>query len=268
LEEKDEFKTELLKKGEEKAFFDLLRTCFGMGESENGFFRWKYEQYPWPVLENTVVVRRGDRLAGAISLWPMKIKVNGDHTLDIMVAGGAATDPQFREKGVWWKYMEGARQLSKERQATLLFGYVTSTAPTYKARVKRGAKELFSQNYHIKILNYPNFFRSAFQSREFQNAMRLSDLGEKIRGLDERILIKPKDEASFYIIIKNGEIKIEEESAEKPTITVKGEISRLIYAREMRDVIKMILTGKVQVKFSLRKVRRVYGVFKVLRRAL
>jgi GNAT superfamily N-acetyltransferase len=240
-----------------------MRLCFGgKDEGESQYFQWKYERFPGLGPENTIVVKKDDSLVGAMTLWPMKVKICPAHTLDILVAGGAATHPQFRGKGIWWKYMEGARLSCRKKGASLLFGYVTSATVTYRARVARGIRELFTQHYLVKILNYPNFFRAALKSQESKS---MEKVGEKLGKTDETILLVPHDANPFSVRIKGGNIEILEEAAENPTVVIKGNISKLIYARSIFQVLKLLITRKIKLRISLKRIKSVYDAFKVLR---
>lgn len=261
--EKEEFTTGYLREKEKKEFFDLIRLCFGgKNEGESEYFRWKYERFPGLRHENTVTVKKNDLLVGAITLWPMKIKIGPVHTLDILVAGGAATHPHFRKKGIWWKYMEEASLSSKRMGACLKIGYVTSATATYRARVARGIRELFTQHYFVKILNYPNFFRAAIESQE---SKKMEKIGEKLIKIDENILLIPHDGNPFSIRIKGGNIEILEKAVENPTVIIKGDISKLIYAKSIVQVLKHLITRKIKLRVSLKKIKSVYDTFRALR---
>ena len=264
--EKQEFKVESLTEEDEKEFFDLLDLSFGGGEGgDRKFFQWKYKRFPGLTPKHTVVVKKDDVIAGAITLWPMGIKVGPHHTLDIVVAGGAATHPSFRRKGVWWKYMERARSLSREMGAALLLGYVTSATVTYRARVARGIRELFTQHYFVKILDYPSFFRAAIKSHESKRLTHFSKMSEKFRQINERVLIIPEDGEPFNLVLRKGEVEISKKAVENPTIVIKGDVSKLIFARSIFYVVWALLTRRIRLEIPLTRIRRAYGVFQALR---
>lgn len=259
--EKQEFTTGYSSDKDKKKIFDLMRLCFG-GKGESEYLQWKYEQFPGLGPENTIVVKKNDLLVGAITLWPMKIKTGPTHTLDIQVAGGAATHPQFRKKGIWWRYMEEARLSSKRMGACLQFGYVTSATVTYRARVAHGIRELFTQHYFVKILNYPNFFRAAIKSQE---SKRMEKIGEKLRKIDENILVVPHDGNPFSMRIKGGNIEILEKTVEDPTVIIKGDITKLIYAKSIAQVLKYLITRKIKLRISIKRIKSTYDIFRALR---
>jgi len=263
--EKQEFKVETLTEKDEKQLFDLLELCFGGGGEDRNFFHWKYKRFPGLTPKHTIVVKKDDVIAGVITLWPMRIKIGPRHTLDIMVAGGAATHPSFRGKGIWWKYMERARSLSREMGAGLLFGYVTTTTVTYRARVARGIHELFTQHYFVKILDYPNFFKASIKSQESKKLTQFSKMNEKFRQIDERILIIPQDGEPFNLVLRKGEIEILKKVVENPTIVIKGDVSKLIFARSIFGVLWALLTRRIRLKVPLTRIKRAYDVFQALR---
>lgn len=261
--EKQEFTIGHLREKDKKDFFDLMRLCFGgTGEGENEYFQWKYGHFQRLRPENTVLVKKDDLIVGAITLWPMKIKIGPVNTLDILVAGGAATHPLFRGKGIWWMYMEEAKLSSRRLGASLLFGYVTSATVTYRARVARGIRELFTQHYFVKILNYPNFFRAAIKSQESKS---MEKIDEKLRKADESILIVPQDGNPFSIRIKEGNIEVLEKAVENPTVIIKGDISKLIYAKSIVQVLKLLITRKIKLRISIKRIKSVYDTYKALR---
>jgi len=257
-----DFKVGHLTVEEKKAFLRLIGLSFGGNAGEGDFFSWKYESFPGLKLDNTIVVRKNGLLVGAITLWPMDIRISPTHTLRIHVAGGAATHSNFRKKGIWWMYMDEAKAVSKKMGASLLFGYVTSATVTYKARVARGIRELFTQHYFVKILNYPNFFKAAVESQESKSMKKFSnELGE----IDEVISIFPKDDKPFSLKIKGGKIEILEAVARNPTATIKGEVNQLIHTKSILQIFKLLLTRKIAIRVSIWKIRTIYNAFKAFR---
>ena len=142
------------------------------------------------------------------------------------------------------------------------FGYVTSATVTYRARVARGILELFTQHYFVKILNYPNFFRAAVKSQE---SKRMKKIGEKLRKIDENILIIPHDGKPFSMRIKGGNIEILEKATENPTVTIKGDIRKLIYAKSIVQVLRHLITRKIKLRISIKRIKSIYDTFKSLR---
>lgn len=260
-----EFKVGLLTQEKKSEFFELLQVCFGF---KDDFKKWKYGRYPGLGPENTVVVQKDDTIVGAITLWPMQFKLGPNHALNVVVSGGASTHPRFRKRGIWWKYMIGARPVARKMGASLLIGYVTSATVTYRARLAHGISEILTQDYYVKILNYQNFLKTTLdwlfmKSRQVERTKKFSKISERLRKIRENILVIPHEGKPFMVTIKEGNIAVSELISEKPTITIEGDI-RVLAFPSFPKLLKALITRKLRVKVPVKRIWNAYTTFRAL----
>ena len=130
------------------ACVELLKRTFP-GTSDEGTFRWRYEG----INEKTrliVIAKYKSKVISFISWIPWQFSYNNNNYTGYQ-AGEAATDIDFRRRGIWSKLLKFGYEITSKRQIDFLFGFPSDMS--YGSLIRTGYYRIGTYHFYVRPIN-------------------------------------------------------------------------------------------------------------------
>lgn len=236
--------------GEEDKAVDFIEKGYGFQPMPH--FRWKLMDNPLWKYDYSRISEYNGKIVAAAFFEPVSMKFFS-RAITVMVAGAGAVHPDFRKRGYYTKMTVSALEMARHLGKTMFVAYVVEREIAYPALKTMGFYHLFSQRKYVKILNVKKTFVIA--------AERLNKT-KFFKNVSLSIRMVPDSEEPFLVRLKKGVLTVEKDSNDCDLV-VSGDLKKvitLVVSNTYKEIIPLVLTGKVTVKCRLRSLVKIFRV--------
>lgn len=247
-----------LREKDEEAVKGLVESTFlflPMGR----FWDWKYLRNPGFDRSLVAVAEEGGKIVGCNHWLPRKVKITDSIVVDSMLGANIAVAPEYRKKGVGRELIYFLRSQHIAKKPSLMYMFTDSELRKhFHAPVAGYVPAPGGTVWYRKILNWNKVKTSV---ADFNERVKRREFGDRLAQVDLTIAIKPLNTPTLCLhLSKEGaEIIPSAENADVKISSYGAVFSKVKNGHNGTWIlIRALLTGRLKLKGSLRKIWAVY----------
>jgi len=266
----DSFVCRALTKEDEEAVRRLVESIFPIF-SLGKFWDWKYLRNPSFDRSLVAVAVKGGEIVGCNHWIPRRVKLSDSIVVDSMLGASIAVTPEYRKRGVGRALIHFLRSQHDERKPPLMYMFADpELRKHFHAPVGGYIPAPGGTVLYMKILNWN---KVKMNVAAFNERVKREEFKDRLARVDLTVAFKVHDAPPLCLHLDGRGLEADV-SVESADVTISSNVATLSKIRDeqigvrMRVLIRLLLTGKLKLRGSLRKMLTLYRSMWVFREIL